>query len=68
MLTILKTSLGNVFKQSFETNFSKNQFEAKQCDDTYSCCWSWFIRVEIAAEMAYNSKMFFKRGNFLVII
>lgn len=54
------------FKQSFENQlFKKIQFEAKQCDDTHIVVvGAGLSGVEIAAEMAYNSKMFFKRGNF----
>ena len=54
------------FKQSFENQlFKKIQFEAKQCDDTHIVVvGAGLSGVEIAAEMAFNSKMFFKRGNF----
>jgi len=54
------------FKQSFENQlFKKIQFEAKQCDDTHIVVvGAGLSGVEIAAEMAYNAKMFFKRGNF----
>lgn len=54
------------FKQSFENQlFKKIQDEAKQCDDTHIVVvGAGLSGVEIAAEMAYNSKMFFKRGNF----
>ncbi len=54
------------FKQSFENQlFMKIRDEAKQCDDTHIVVvGAGLSGVEIAAEMAYNSKMFFKRGNF----
>ena len=54
------------FKQSFENQlFKKIQLEVKQCDDTHIVVvGAGLSGVEIAAEMAYNSKMFFKRGNF----
>lgn len=54
------------FKQSFENQlFKKINDEAKQCDDTHIVVvGAGLSGVEIAAEMAYNSKMFFKRGNF----
>ena len=54
------------FKQSFENQlFKKIQLETKQCDDTHIVVvGAGLSGVEIAAEMAYNSKMFFKRGNF----
>lgn len=54
------------FKQSFENQlFKKISDEAKQCDDTHIVVvGAGLSGVEIAAEMAYNSKMFFKRGNF----
>ena len=54
------------FKQSFENQlFNKISNEAKQCDDTHIVVvGAGLSGVEIAAEMAYNSKMFFKRGNF----
>ena len=54
------------FKQSFENQlFKKIQDEAKKCDDTHIVVvGAGLSGVEIAAEMAYNSKMFFKRGNF----
>ncbi len=54
------------FKQSFENQlFNKISDEAKQCDDTHIVVvGAGLSGVEIAAEMAYNSKMFFKRGNF----
>ncbi|MBU3014665.1 FAD-dependent oxidoreductase [Poseidonibacter lekithochrous] len=54
------------FKQSFENQlFKKIRDEAKQCDDTHIVVvGAGLSGVEIAAEMAYNSKMFFKRGNF----
>ncbi len=54
------------FKQSFENQlFKKIQLETKQCDDTHIVVvGAGLSGVEIAAEMAYNSRMFFKRGNF----
>ncbi len=54
------------FKQSFENQlFNKIQDEAKKCDDTHIVVvGAGLSGVEIAAEMAYNSKKFFKRGNF----
>ena len=54
------------FKQSFENQlFKKINDEAKKCDDTHIVVvGAGLSGVEIAAEMAYNSKMFFKRGNF----
>lgn len=54
------------FKQSFENElFKKIKEEAKQCDDTHiAVVGAGLSGVEIAAEMAYNSKKFFKRGNF----
>lgn len=54
------------FKQSFENQlFKKIQDEAKSCDDTHIVVvGAGLSGVEIAAEMAYNSRMFFKRGNF----
>lgn len=54
------------FKQSFENQlFNKICDEAKQCDDTHIVVvGAGLSGVEIAAEMAYNSKMFFRRGNF----
>lgn len=54
------------FKQSFENQLLKKiELEVKQCDDTHIVVvGAGLSGVEIAAEMAYNSKMFFKRGNF----
>jgi len=54
------------FKQSFENQlFKKIQDEAKKCDDTHIVVvGAGLSGVEIAAEMAYNSKMFFQRGSF----
>lgn len=54
------------FKQSFENQlFKKILNEAKQCEDTHIVVvGAGLSGVEIAAEMAYNSKKFFKRGNF----
>lgn len=54
------------FKQSFENElFKKIVDEAKQCNDTHiAVVGAGLSGVEIAAEMAYNAKKFFKRGNF----
>jgi len=54
------------FKQSFENElFKKIKDEAKQCEDTHIVVvGAGLSGVEIAAEMAYNSRKFFKRGNF----
>lgn len=54
------------FKQSFENElFKKIRDEAKQCGDTHIVVvGAGLSGVEIAAEMAYNSRKFFKRGNF----
>ncbi len=54
------------FKQSFENElFKKIRDEAKQCEDTHIVVvGAGLSGVEIAAEMAYNSRKFFKRGNF----
>lgn len=54
------------FKQSFENElFKKIADEAKQCNDTHiAVVGAGLSGVEIAAEMAYNAKKFFKRGNF----
>ncbi|PLY07478.1 MAG: NADH dehydrogenase FAD-containing subunit [Arcobacter sp.] len=63
---IKKLNWAMFFKQSFENQlFKKIQDEAKKCDDTHIVVvGAGLSGVEIAAEMAYNSKMFFKRGNF----
>jgi NADH dehydrogenase len=63
---IKKLNWAVYFKQSFENQlFKKIQDEAKKCDDTHIVVvGAGLSGVEIAAEMAYNSKMFFKRGNF----
>ncbi|PPK61804.1 NADH dehydrogenase [Malaciobacter marinus] len=55
-----------VFKQSFEKQlFEKIKNEAKQCADTHILVvGAGLSGVEIAAEMAYFSNKFFKRGNF----
>lgn len=55
-----------VFKQSFEKQlFEKIKNEAKQCADTrILVVGAGLSGVEIAAEMAYFSNKFFKRGNF----
>ncbi len=54
------------FKQSFENElFKKIRDEAKQCESTHIVVvGAGLSGVEIAAEMAYNSRKFFKRGNF----
>lgn len=54
------------FKQSFENQlFKKIADEAKICDDTHiAVIGAGLSGVEIAAEMAYNSRKFFTRGNF----
>lgn len=54
------------FKQSFENQlYKKIRDEAKKCDDTHIVVvGAGLSGVEIAAEMAYNSREFFKRGNF----
>ena len=63
---IKKLSRAMYFKQSFENQlFKKIQDEAKQCEDTHIVVvGAGLSGVEIAAEMAYNSKKFFRRGNF----
>ena len=54
------------FKQSFERQlFEKIKNEAKECADTHIVVvGAGLSGVEIAAEMAYYSNKFFKRGNF----
>jgi NADH:ubiquinone reductase (H+-translocating) len=54
------------FKQHFEQQlFEKIKNEAKQCADTHIVVvGAGLSGVEIAAEMAYYSNKFFKRGNF----
>ena len=54
------------FKQSFERQlFEKVRDEVKQCADTHIVVvGAGLSGVEIAAEMAYYSNKFFKRGNF----
>ena len=54
------------FKQIFENElFKKIRDEAKSCADTHIVVvGAGLSGVEIAAEMAYNSNKFFKRGNF----
>jgi len=54
------------FKQSFENQlFEKISDEVKQCNNTHIVVvGAGLSGVEIAAEMAYNSNKFFKRGNF----
>lgn len=63
---IKKLNWAMFFKQSFENQlFKKIQDEAKKCDDTHIVVvGAGLSGVEIAAEMAYNSKMFFQRGSF----
>ncbi|MEN8717359.1 MAG: FAD-dependent oxidoreductase [Sulfurovum sp.] len=63
---IKKLQWAMFFKQSFENQlFKKIQDEAKQCEDTnIVVVGAGLSGVEIAAEMAYNSKKFFRRGNF----
>jgi len=63
---IKKLNWAVFFKQSFENQlFKKIQDEAKQCEDTHIVVvGAGLSGVEIAAEMAYNSKMFFQRGSF----
>ncbi len=54
------------FKQNFENElFKKIRDEAKECASTHIVVvGAGLSGVEIAAEMAYNSIKFFKRGNF----
>ena len=54
------------FKQSFENQlFEKISDEVKQCNNTHIVVvGAGLSGVEIAAEMAFNSNKFFKRGNF----
>lgn len=54
------------FKQNFEKQlFTKIEDEAKKCDKTHiAVVGAGLSGVEIAAEMAYYAKQFFKRGNF----
>lgn len=63
---IKKLNWAMFFKQSFENQlFNKIQNEVKQCDDTHIIVvGAGLSGVEIAAEMAYNSKKFFQRGSF----
>jgi NADH dehydrogenase len=63
---IKKLNWAMFFKQSFENQlFNKIQNELKQCDDTHIIVvGAGLSGVEIAAEMAYNAKKFFTRGNF----
>lgn len=63
---IKKLQWAMFFKQSFENQlFKKIRDEAKQCNDTHIVVvGAGLSGVEIAAEMAYNAKKFFKRGNF----
>lgn len=54
------------FKQNFEEQlFKKIEDEAKKCDKTHiAVVGAGLSGVEIAAEMAYYAKKFFKRGSF----
>jgi len=54
------------FKQNFENQlFKKIEDEAKKCDKTHiAVVGAGLSGVEIAAEMAYYAKQFFKRGSF----
>lgn len=54
------------FKQNFEKQlFTKIEDEAKKCDKTHiAVVGAGLSGVEIAAEMAYYAKEFFKRGSF----
>ncbi|MDC0933538.1 FAD-dependent oxidoreductase [Arcobacteraceae bacterium] len=54
------------FKQSFENQlFEKISDEVKRCNNTHIVVvGAGLSGVEIAAEMAFNSNKFFKRGNF----
>lgn len=54
------------FKQNFEKQlFNKVEDEAKKCDKTHiAVIGAGLSGIEIAAEMAYNAKKFFKRGSF----
>ncbi|WP_419768838.1 NAD(P)/FAD-dependent oxidoreductase [Arcobacter sp.] len=54
------------FKQCFENRlFKKIQYEIKEANDIeVIVVGAGLSGVEIAAEMAYNTKMFFKKGNF----
>jgi NADH dehydrogenase len=54
------------FKQSFENQlFEKISDEVKKCNKTHIVVvGAGLSGVEIAAEMAFNSNKFFKRGNF----
>ncbi len=54
------------FKQKFETElFKKIRDEARACAQTHIVVvGAGLSGVEIAAEMAYNSRKFFERGNF----
>lgn len=63
---IKKLNWAMYFKQSFENElFKKISDEAKKCHYTdIVVVGAGLSGVEIVAEMAYNSKMFFKRGNF----
>ncbi len=54
------------FKQNFEKQlFTKVEDEAKKCDKTHiAVVGAGLSGVEIASEMAYYAKKFFKRGSF----
>ena len=64
---IKKLQWAMFFKQNFEDQlFKKVKDEAKQCEDTHIVVvGAGLSGVEIAAEMAYNSRRFFQRGNFI---
>jgi len=63
---IKKLNWAIYFKQSFENRlFKKIQYEVKESNNIeIIVVGAGLSGVEIAAEMAYNSKKFFKRGNF----
>jgi len=63
---IKKLNWAIYFKQCFENRlFKKIQYEVKEADDIeVIVVGAGLSGVEIAAEMAYNTKKFFKRGNF----
>ena len=63
---IKKLNRALFFKQSFEKQlFNKIEDEAKKCDKTHiAVVGAGLSGVEIAAEMAFFAKKFFKRGSF----
>ncbi|PLY10019.1 MAG: NADH dehydrogenase FAD-containing subunit [Arcobacter sp.] len=63
---IKKLNWAIYFKQCFENRlFKKIQYEVKESNNIeIIVVGAGLSGVEIAAEMAYNSKKFFKRGNF----